>query len=64
MNATEYEARIRALVKNNRGLWGQMDRAKVASYRYLAKFAKGGYENPGIHTLAAIEQFIEEQKAA
>ena len=62
--ATKYVKRLRKLVKDNKPLWYRMDRAGVASYRYLKNFAAGGYENPGIHTLAGIEKYLSEQEAA
>lgn len=64
MNSEEYVSRVREMVRQNRPLWYRMDRAQVASYRYLTKFADGEFENPGIHTLSAIEQYITAQAAA
>lgn len=63
MNPDEYIERVRDLVRKNRPLWYQMDKAGVASYRYLVRFAQGEFESPGIHKLSAIERYIQESSA-
>lgn len=64
MDTTKYVSEIRKLVRNNRPLWRQLERDDVVSYAWLARFAGGDYDNPGIFTLEKVKKAIEAQRAA
>lgn len=59
MNAEQYVEQMRQRVRDNRDLWGKMNKAGIVSYNYLRLFALGKYPNPGICTMYNINEFIK-----
>ncbi len=63
----EYKRKLREvkrLLTKNRPLWGRMDRAGVASYRYAVKLTTDQIKEPSVSTLVAIERFLKGNVAA
>lgn len=64
MDTSKYVSEVRRLVRNNRPLWRDLEKADVISYAWLARFAGGDYDNPGIFTLEKVKAAIESRRAA
>lgn len=59
MDIQTYVSEVRFLVRTHRPLWRKLEQDGVISYAWLARFAGGDYDNPGIFTLSNVKAAIE-----
>jgi hypothetical protein len=60
MDIKAYVDEVRYVVRTHRSLWRQLEKEGVVSYAWLARFAGGDFDNPGIFTLEKVKAAIDD----
>ena len=63
MNPKQYLAESIKVVQKHKRFWRKIEADGVISYTWLARFAKGHFDNPGIKTVDDVRKALEREAA-